>query len=1148
MSTAPKPLFRPEALKPKLRSFHLPPRVLAARQKLATWAAKFDTDKLDRLKETELLPGFLAQIFGDLLGYTGPVTDGPTYSMKLEANIQVDSNRADATFGTFGGAKEALSLVLEGKGPLDPLDKPFKSRSESAVRQCLSYARNLGLDWYVVTNMRETRIYSKQADERTFESFRIDQLAHKDDELKRFVYLLGVERIIGESGANHLDSLYAESKKIGRELTDKFYSDYKQLRNDLFGALRTHNADRKPGELLAATQKILDRVLFVAFCEDRALLPSNIIERAYEQKNAFRRAPIWDNFVGLFKAVHGGDPPLEIEKYNGGLFKEDEYLDSLNVPDAICERFKNLAEWEFDPASEREGKLIDVEILGHIFEQSIADLEEMHRQIDANPEALPEKVGPSKRKKEGAFYTPNFVTRYIVEETLGPVFSDRFERLRTEHHDGATKGSKKLFVAPRDFDTKDLTPGEQSKLVAFWDAWIAALQTIRVVDPSCGSGAFLIEAFERLMIEYAAAQSYRTALAGPSLFDFNKTILTNNLFGIDLNGEAVEIARLSCWIKTAEAGKELTTLDGNILKGNSIVGGSDTPLAAWAKRFPAAMGDGGFDAVIGNPPYVRQEWITADKPYLKRHYDAFDGVADLYVYFYELGLKVLKPGGRLGFIVTNKWMKAGYGETLRKLYSEKMWVEQVVDFGHAKQIFPDADVFPCILVAQKPKAAEPPADVRICIIPREQLRIDDLSNQIQEEGIAVPRSRLSSEPWSLEEPGVAKLMEKIRTIGMPLQGFAACKPYRGILTGFNKAFVIDVETRNKLIREDAHSESVIKKYLRGQDIDRWHPEWAGEWMIFARRGIDIDQFPAIKKHLEGFREGLEPKPQNSVMKDWPGRKAGAYKWFELQDSIDYWQQFEKPKIGYQVIQYHSSYCFDTSGMYGNDKTFFIPSGDLYLLGVLNSPLMWWHNWRTLVHLKDEALSPMGYLVEQLPIASPTPNRRTIVEAAVAELIEITKQQRKLARGGAGVAPLHVRHREALEAARGSGRALRSGFLGAGEEEPAGEAIPHGRRSEGAARDLRRQRDRPACARRPRGCARVHHFGLRQRRLRIDPRRSAIDVGHGPAADAARGTALSLHPRPESFFRNLLGGRKNPVYHAGTFRQERVCGGRRIAGS
>lgn len=155
-----KLLFRPEVLKPKAGFFQLPNFAKVARPKLAIWAAKFATNKLDKLKETELLPSFLAEVFGELLGYTGPASAGDTYTMKLEAIIEVDSNRADATFGTFGPAAPKYALVLEGKGPLDPLDRPFKSRSESAVRQCLSYARNLGLDWYVVTNMRETRLYS----------------------------------------------------------------------------------------------------------------------------------------------------------------------------------------------------------------------------------------------------------------------------------------------------------------------------------------------------------------------------------------------------------------------------------------------------------------------------------------------------------------------------------------------------------------------------------------------------------------------------------------------------------------------------------------------------------------------------------------------------------------------------------------------------------------------------------------------------------------------------------------------------------------------------------------------------------------------------------------------------------------------------
>src|SRR5262249_7759209 len=154
--------------------------------------------------------------------------------------------------------------------------------------------------------------------------------------------------------------------------------------------------------------------------------------------------------------------------------------------------------------------------------------------------------------------------------------------------------------------------------------------------------------------------------------------------------------------------------------------------------------------VLGNPPYVRQEWISEFKPYLQQRYRAFDGTADLYVYFYELGINLLKPGGRLCFIVTNKWMKAGYGEPLRRFFAESAWVESVVNFGHAKQIFEGADVFPSILVARKPTGEPAPAVARVCDIPREQLRIDDLSRQIAAAGFETPRESLSSARWTLE--------------------------------------------------------------------------------------------------------------------------------------------------------------------------------------------------------------------------------------------------------------------------------------------------------------------------------------------------------------------------------------------------------------
>jgi len=774
MPTDPKPLFRPEAIQPQLDAFEPPSTALAGRPKLKQWAKLLASPQAAAKKETELRDEFIFDVFRDVLGYVSQVQGSVNYTLKKEAFIEADGTYADAGFGRFSPQATRFVAVLEGKGPGDPLDKPYKNRKRSAVEQAVLYALQLKLDWYLVSNLRETRLYCKRDDTAHFERFETARLATDDAEFKRFVFLLGAERVVGDK--NHLDGLLVESKTIGRRLTAGYYQEYRTLRAKTFEALRQHNAGRDVRELLAAAQKILDRVLFISFCEDRDLLPRESIARAYRHNDPYNPRPIWDNFKGLFHSVDKGSTPLGVFAYNGGLFAADEFINSLTVPDDICEGFRKLAEYEYGFEYRPGSKLIDVEILGHIFEQSISDLEELHQQLTANPDAEPVLAGPSKRKKEGAFYTPEFITRYIVAETLKPVVTERFEALRTEHHAKA-KGTtaRKLLDDPLNFDPKKLNEPQRDALIAFWHAWIAELETIRIVDPVCGSGAFLIEAFDQMFAEYDEAQDCLKLLErGSGLFDVQKTILTHNLFGMDLNGEAVEIARLSCWIKTAVKGKQLTTLDENIRQGNSVVG-LPSPMEFWTAQFPGPMADGGFDVVIANPPYVRQEWISADKPFLEQHYKAYDGVADLYVYFYELALNLLRPGGRLGFIVTNKWMKAGYGEGLRRLYAEKAWVETVVDLGHNKQIFPEADVFPCILTARKPDDTPPPDAVRLCVIPREQFRVDDLSEQIQSEGVLVPRSRLGAEPWNLEPPGVSKLMEKLTKNGDAFEEVCRCR-------------------------------------------------------------------------------------------------------------------------------------------------------------------------------------------------------------------------------------------------------------------------------------------------------------------------------------------------------------------------------------
>ncbi|WP_420799566.1 TaqI-like C-terminal specificity domain-containing protein [Ktedonobacter robiniae] len=283
--------------------------------------------------------------------------------------------------------------------------------------------------------------------------------------------------------------------------------------------------------------------------------------------------------------------------------------------------------------------------------------------------------------------------------------------------------------------------------------------------------------------------------------------------------------------------------------------------------------------------------------------------------------------------------------------------------------------------------------VNVLNFPREELsrilqKKQSLNSYVQEKSHSLPHYRFTSAPWNLEGSAVDDLLAKIRRVGIPLTEFAGLKPYRGVLTGLNEAFLIDERTKNRLIHDDPRCAEIIKPYLRGQDIKRWSAEWARVWMIFTRRGIDIDVYPAIKNYLLPFREQLEPKPKNWVGEQWAGRKAGSYQWYEIQDAVDYWSLFERPKIMYQEIQFHPAYCLDTSGLFPNNKVFFLANPNLYLLAVLNSPLMWWHNWRYLPHMKDEALSPIGEKMEVLPIASPTDTLRMEIEQAVTRLIQI----------------------------------------------------------------------------------------------------------------------------------------------------------------
>jgi hypothetical protein len=354
---------------------------------------------------------------------------------------------------------------------------------------------------------------------------------------------------------------------------------------------------------------------------------------------------------------------------------------------------------------------------------------------------------------------------------------------------------------------------------------------------------------------------------------------------------------------------------------------------------------------------------------------------------------VLKPGGRLAFVVTNKWMKAGYGEPLRKYFSEQAWVEQVIDFGHAKQFFPEADVFPCFLVVRKPNEGAKPEVARVCVIPREMVRLDELPAQVGSHGIDVAFDRFGGGSWNLEPKKVIDLLEKVRELGVPLSEYAATKPLFGVKTGFNKAFLIDNGSRNSLIRSDPGSSQFIVPYLRGQDIKRWCPQWDGLWMIllksssdyhwpWADSGIESEavferSLPSIYKHIKQYENELKT------------RLDQGKNWWELR-TCSYYDVFGRNKIVWQDLGFHSRFCQSESTAIIEATCFTLASNDLWLLAVLNSPLMWAYLWRNTVHGKDEVLRLKTLYMANLPVANPHDDSRSNAESCVRNLIEISR--------------------------------------------------------------------------------------------------------------------------------------------------------------
>jgi len=698
------------------------------------WVDMENAGRLDPIKETGLRREFLTEIFVNVLGYRQMSEGLPQWD--FVDPFSVPGGEADAAIGRFWpGGNDPPRALIELKGPLVNVDRD-RFNGRTPVRQCFDYLVEVPkCPWGIVCNYVSFRLYHRNRTTGYFEDFRLQDLRNIE-EFRKWRLVFGRDGLLPITSAQRplMDRLLAESENRQREVGDSLYTYYDEQRRELIRHLM-RPPHKKPLEAaIRIAQKLIDRIVFVAFCEDRLLVPEKALERAWSQIPAFRRAtnPRWENFLGLFRTMDEGDPDKGYPRFDGGLFAKDPEIDGLDIEDKRTDFFKGIGEYDFRDE-------VNVDVLGHLFEKSINDLERLKTVGFFGEKAPAEGAAPkmeksAERKRGGIYYTPPEFTDLIVRRTVTETIEARLDAVAQRHGVNRRDADRAAKPDPR--------------LAAFWKDCFEAVREVKVCDPACGSGAFLIRAFRTF-------EEYYRELLGHRLFHEKREadpledaipdiILRDNLFGVDLSREAVEITQLALWIRSARPGKTLADLSQNIVWGNSLVSDPavDPQALNWRGRFADVFSrqQGGFDCVIGNPPWERmklqeREFFDVSAPAIaaavsaatrrkliaqleKANPDLYaryvlaqenaekaldhvrtsgrfplTAVNDIntYAVFAELARSLAAPGGRVGLLVpsgiaTDNSTKDFFGD----LVDAKALIA-IYDFENKDKIFPDVD-------------------------------------------------------------------------------------------------------------------------------------------------------------------------------------------------------------------------------------------------------------------------------------------------------------------------------------------------------------------------------------------------------------------------------------------------------------------------
>jgi type I restriction-modification system DNA methylase subunit len=798
------------------------------------------------------------------------------------------------------------------------------------VKQAIDYAWTKSVTWAVLSDFEGLRVFNAEWKEANpqlaqFIEFTIDTYL---SDFERLWWLSRPEMAAGR--------LSREAEKYGKKsrrepVSKHLFDDLKLWRHELFRHLRAYNRMWSPAQIDEAVLVLLNRMIFLRTAEDREVEPRRLQPLVRELRDSRKIQQLLPELRRLFRDLD--------QVYDSQLFAP-HLADEL---DCEAQPFETLIEGLYGKQYLLYNfNAIDADVLGAAYEQYLG-------HVISDPAAAEVVERRAKRKSQGIFYTPSFIVRYIVQQTLG-----------------------------RYLQENGYTPS----------------QPVRILDMACGSGSFLIEAFD-VLDRFVARQRNQSGAAEPIFDRARQTeLLQNCIFGVDKDEQAVAVARLNLLLRALHSRDRLPMLQ-NIRCGDSLISGSADELQAafgddwraknpfdWQSGFPAIMQGGGFDIIIGNPPYVRIQTLPKqDVEFFGEHYQAATGNYDIYVLFVERALQMLRPGGMLGFILPNKFMQVDYGIGLRRLLSEHQYVDRIVDFKEF-QVFEGATTYTCLLFLKKQVNTE------LTYIAAG----DWLKNQggpplrlpVDLDEYPVDSAILAESPWQISVGKAAALLERFRHWPTRLGGIADI--FVGLQTSADDVFIMDYVSRSgqtirlesRVLRSVVPLESnLFFPLVSGTDVKRYHPLPERQFILFpyevtgaSARLIDFsviaEKYPKTAEYLSENKTRLEQRE---------GGKASGPRWYGYIYLKNMGRQsLEKlcvPRLvdrlcaAYDVEGKHFLDNVDVGGV--TLKAQYQPQGLKYLLALLNSKLLAWYFPSVSVPFRGGWWSANRQFLSQLPV-------------------------------------------------------------------------------------------------------------------------------------------------------------------------------------